>query len=91
MPTLDPSVGDYPALLPNIYDPSAKDAQKQSPGYRASNVQYTPYGFTASLVIAGDASNVYGTDIKDLSLVVEHQSINRLSIKIMPSYLVCIR
>jgi hypothetical protein len=55
-------------LLPNINDPQAVNAQDICPGYKASNVQRTPYGLTADLSLAGTACNVYGTDIDSLSL-----------------------
>lgn len=42
-------------VLPNIYDPEAKDAQDICPGYTASNVQHTLNGFTATLSLAGEA------------------------------------
>ena len=44
------------------------------PGYSASNVKYTHNGLTADLTLAGDACNVYGTDIEDLTLTVEYQA-----------------
>ena len=74
-------------LLPNIQDPEAVDAQTVCPGYLASNVQRTPYGFTADLGLAGDACNVYGTDVDFLNLTVEYQSSDRLHIEITPTYI----
>lgn len=44
-------------------------------------------GFTADLTLAGNACNVYGNDIADLVLSVQHQSQNRLNVKIHPKYL----
>lgn len=44
------------------------------PGYQASNVVHSDSGLTADLTLAGNACDVYGTDLKDLKLVVEHQS-----------------
>ena len=44
------------------------------PGYKASNVQKTSGKLTADLTLAGDECNVYGSDIKDLRLLVEYQS-----------------
>jgi alpha-glucosidase len=44
------------------------------------------HGFTASLSLAGDACNVYGTDISDLTLTVEVQSAHRLHVNIEPTY-----
>ncbi len=50
------------------------------PGYKASSVQHTSNGLTASLTLAGDACNVYGTDLKDLTLTVEYQTAERLHV-----------
>ena len=51
-----PAAADVgPNILPNVKDPSAKQAQQLCPGYTASNVQRTKYGFSASLSLAGDA------------------------------------
>lgn len=44
------------------------------PGYRASDVETTDNGLTASLTLAGTACNVYGTDLEELTLTVEYQS-----------------
>jgi alpha-glucosidase len=41
-------------VLPNIKDPEAKQAQVLCPGYKASGVERTANGFTASLTLAGD-------------------------------------
>ncbi|KAL2059720.1 hypothetical protein VTL71DRAFT_10212 [Oculimacula yallundae] len=74
-------------LIPNIYDSAASNAQDVCPGYTASNVKRTPYGLTALLSIAGDACNVYGTDIGALNLTVEYQSADRLHVEITPMYI----
>lgn len=76
-----------PAVIPNIKDPQAVDAQTVCPGYTASNVQQTASGFTASLSLAGDACNVYGTDIEALSLTVEYQRADRLHVAIVPTHI----
>ncbi|KAF6218041.1 hypothetical protein HO133_006453 [Letharia lupina] len=52
------------------------------PGYTASNVAQTDSGLTASLTLAGDACNVYGYDLPDLTLLVEYQTDSRLHIQI---------
>ena len=44
------------------------------PGYTAANVQKTSSGLTADLTLAGEACNVYGTDLQDLTLTVEYQA-----------------
>jgi alpha-glucosidase len=73
-------------LLPNIQDNRAINAQDVCPGYIASSVLRNAYGFTASLALAGDGCNVYGTDVDYLNLTVEYQSANRLHVQITPSY-----
>jgi alpha-glucosidase len=73
-------------VLPNINDPEAVNAQDVCPGYTASNVTRSPYGFTANLALAGDACNVYGTDVDALSLTVEYQSSDRLHVEITPNH-----
>ncbi|OCT51452.1 putative alpha/beta-glucosidase agdC [Cladophialophora carrionii] len=55
-------------------------AQKTCPGYRASNVQQTSNGLVANLNLAGPACNIYGTDLRNLSLTVEYQSASRLHV-----------
>ncbi|KAI9741612.1 MAG: hypothetical protein M1835_003093, partial [Candelina submexicana] len=78
----------YGALvLPNVRDPQSVDAQAVCPGYTASNVVNTANGLTASLTLAGAACNVYGTDIQDLSLLVEYQANDRLHVQIQPAYI----
>lgn len=72
-------------LLPNIKDPIAIDAQVVCPGYTASNVARNAYGFSASLTLAGPACNVYGTDVDHLSLNVQFQNADRLSVLITPT------
>lgn len=84
--TLPATANEAPAVIPNIKDPQAVDAQTVCPGYTASNVQQTTSGFTASLSLAGDACNVYGTDIEALDLIVEYQSTERLRVAIQPTY-----
>ncbi|KAL1304342.1 hypothetical protein AAFC00_000741 [Neodothiora populina] len=74
-------------ILPNIKDPNATDAQTVCPGYTASNVKRSAYGFTAILTLAGDACDVYGTDVDVLNLTVAYQSSHRLGVNISPAYL----
>ncbi|KAI1806571.1 glycoside hydrolase family 31 protein [Daldinia bambusicola] len=81
----DPDVG-LP-IIPNIVDPQAINAQTVCPGYVASNVKNTTNGFTADLTLAGEACNVYGTDIEALSLTVEYQAVDRLHVEILPRYI----
>jgi alpha-glucosidase len=66
------------ALLPSVSAnilPRQQNATLGScPGYKASGVKTTANGLTASLTLAGTACNVYGTDLKELTLAVEYQS-----------------
>lgn len=74
-------------VIPNIFDPEAVDPQEKCPGYKAYNVRNTKLAITADLVLAGPACNVYGNDIEVLSLLVEHQSADRLHVEIKPKYI----
>jgi hypothetical protein len=49
-------------------------AQQACPGYRASNVQQSANGLTADLNLAGPACNIFGTDLRNLTLTVEYQT-----------------
>lgn len=73
-------------LIPNVIDPEAVDAQTKCPGYTASNVTRTAYGWTADLTLAGQACNVYGTDVTDLRVAVEYQASDRLHVEITPAH-----
>ena len=85
--TVPASAAEGAVLIPNIYDPKAIDAQTVCPGYTASNVVRTSLGLTADLsLIGGKACNVYGTDVLNLNLRVEYQSADRLSVRIVPSF-----
>ncbi|KAF2170137.1 glycoside hydrolase family 31 protein [Zasmidium cellare ATCC 36951] len=85
--TVPASADIGPNVLPNVKDPNAKQAQALCPGYKASNVSNTEFGFTATLGLAGDACNVYGTDIETLSFELDVQSAHRMRILIQPAYL----
>ncbi|KAI3322938.1 glycoside hydrolase family 31 protein [Xylariaceae sp. AK1471] len=78
---------DGGAIIPNIRDPEAVDPQSVCPGYMATNVIEAPLGFTADLILAGDACNVYGTDVAALNLIVEVQAADRLHVEILPKYI----
>ncbi|CAI6319435.1 unnamed protein product [Periconia digitata] len=52
------------------------------PGYAASNVVKTDSSLTADLTLAGEPCNSYSEDIKNLKLLVEYQSVDRLHVKI---------
>jgi alpha-glucosidase len=83
--TVPASADEGANLLPNIHDPEAIDAQTVCPGYTASNVVKNAYGFSASLSLAGQACNVYGTDVDSLNLKVQFQNADRLSVSITPT------
>lgn len=68
------------AILPR--DDTANDKLAGCPGYRASNVKTTASGMTADLTLAGKACNVYGDDLKDLTLSVTYETDNRVHVKI---------
>ncbi|KAI2469457.1 glycoside hydrolase family 31 protein [Annulohypoxylon bovei var. microspora] len=63
-------------------DYASDDPLTSCPGYTASNVVKTASGLTADLTLAGDACNVYGTDLKDLTLEVSYDTETRLHVKI---------
>ncbi|KAJ9652066.1 hypothetical protein H2198_008690 [Neophaeococcomyces mojaviensis] len=73
------------AVIPNIHDPEAINAQTVCPGYLATSIDVTAYGLQAHLSLAGESCNAYGTDVSDLDLVVEYQAQSRLHVKIKPS------
>ena len=85
--TVPSAAGVGATLLPNILDPSAKVAQEICPGYRATQVKTSGTGLTATLVLAGESCNAYGTDIDQLGLLVEYQTDSRLHVSISPSYI----
>ncbi|KAH7082944.1 glycosyl hydrolases family 31-domain-containing protein [Paraphoma chrysanthemicola] len=67
----------------NVNAIQARDADPNAcPGYTASNVVKGNSGLTADLTLAGTACNVYSDDLKDLKLVVEYQTNERLHVKI---------
>ncbi|GAB1217898.1 hypothetical protein ATERTT37_007141 [Aspergillus terreus] len=52
------------------------------PGYKVSNVREGVNSLTADLSLAGKPCNTYGTDLKDLKLLVEYQTDERLHVMI---------
>lgn len=84
--TLPSSVDVGANLIANIDDPEAVNAQSACPGYRASNVQKTSRGLTATLTLAGKACNVYGTDVESLNFTLEYLSATRVNLHITPSH-----
>lgn len=85
--TVPASADEGAYLIPNVKDPEAKDPQSICPGYTASSVQSTSYGFTADLDLAGTACNLYGNDIEALTLLVEYQAADRLHVQVLPRYI----
>lgn len=85
--TVPATADDGATLIPNIDDSEAINAQENCPGYVASNVVRTPFGLTADLALAGDACNIYGTDVDFLSLTVEYQAQDRLHVEITPTFM----
>ncbi|KEZ45518.1 putative alpha/beta-glucosidase agdC [Scedosporium apiospermum] len=59
-----------------------KDLSK-CPGYKVTKSWKTRSGFNAHLSLAGQACNVFGTDLPDLNLEVEYQTDDRLHVKIL--------
>lgn len=86
-PILPSSINYAPSVTPNVVDKTAPNAQDECPGYKASNVKGNDAGLTADLLLAGPPCNVYGNDISPLTLSVEYQSTNRLSVRISPKHL----
>ncbi|KAK3899465.1 exo-beta-1,3-glucanase, partial [Staphylotrichum tortipilum] len=75
------------AILPNIHDPSAVDAQTACPGYRAANVRTTARGgWTAELRLAGERCDVYGNDVEELVVEVEGLARDRVRVGIRPRW-----
>lgn len=60
--------------VPALYSRQSNGDLSSCPGYSASNIQTSSTGMTADLSLAGDACNVYGDDIHDLTLTVEYQT-----------------
>ncbi|KAF2758763.1 hypothetical protein EJ05DRAFT_492880 [Pseudovirgaria hyperparasitica] len=80
--------GGREARVPNVLDPASVDAQTVCPGYRlADAVTESDTGMIVYLTLAGEACNVYGTDIGTLKLVVEYQTAHRLRVNISPAFL----
>jgi len=85
IPTLAANIDDGQKLLPTIMNNSAPDPQASCPGYVAKHVRTTKAGVDARLYLAGEACNVYGTDIQLLQLRVQYQTKDRLNIQIYPA------
>lgn len=86
--TIPASADEGAALLPNVKDPEAVNAQDVCPGYKASGVKESDVLLEAVLTLAGAPCNVYGNDVEVLDLRVEYQAESRLAINISPAYTV---
>lgn len=53
---------------------SSQESDQLCPGYKASNIKEHHSSLTADLTLAGKPCNTYGTDLKDLRLLVEYQT-----------------
>ncbi|KAH2750320.1 hypothetical protein KXW10_005659 [Aspergillus fumigatus] len=60
----------------------ARDHSQECPGYKATNIREGRDSLTADLTLAGKPCNTYGTDLKNLKLLVEYQTDKRLHVKI---------
>ncbi|KAI9932221.1 hypothetical protein ASPWEDRAFT_110472 [Aspergillus wentii DTO 134E9] len=60
----------------------SRENSQHCPGYKASNVQEGSNSLTADLTLAGNPCNTYGTDLKNLKLLVEYQTDERLHVMI---------
>ncbi|KAL3486841.1 glycosyl hydrolases family 31-domain-containing protein [Aspergillus germanicus] len=70
------------ALLSSCWSCGHSTSKPNCPGYRASHVHEGANTLTAHLTLAGKPCNTYGTDLKDLRLLVEYQTDERLHVKI---------
>jgi len=55
-------------------DYPSDDPLTKCPGYKAANVKTSKHALTADLTLAGDACNVYGDDLKSLTLTVTYET-----------------
>ncbi|KAH7357582.1 glycosyl hydrolases family 31-domain-containing protein [Pyrenochaeta sp. MPI-SDFR-AT-0127] len=85
--TIPPSADEGAEVLSNILDPQAVNVQDVCPGYKASNLEENERGLSATLTLAGEPCNVYGTDVQELTLNVEYQAKGRLAVGIVPKYI----
>ncbi|KAF2704388.1 glycoside hydrolase family 31 protein [Pleomassaria siparia CBS 279.74] len=70
-----------PAPAPRALD-APNSTLADCPGYTASNVVKTDSSLTADLSLNGSACNLFSDDLKDLKLLVEYQTDERLHVKI---------
>ncbi|KAL4809285.1 glycosyl hydrolases family 31-domain-containing protein [Aspergillus unguis] len=67
-----------PLVGASVIGPRA--GSRSCPGYRASHIHESGNSLTADLTLAGTSCDSYGTDLKDLKLLVEYQTDQRLHV-----------
>lgn len=60
--------------LPLLLSLAVAAPLEDCPGYKASNIVENDNGLKADLSLSGEPCNVYGDDLPDLKLLVEHQT-----------------
>ncbi|RAH86113.1 alpha/beta-glucosidase agdC [Aspergillus japonicus CBS 114.51] len=75
-------LGSLFALVPLVGAAAIRSeaSHHDCPGYKASNVKKGANSLTADLTLAGSPCNSYGTDLRDLKLLVEYQTDERLHV-----------
>lgn len=58
----------------SILPRASKDPLTACPGYKASNIKTSSSTLTADLTLAGPACNIYGDDLKSLTLQVVYET-----------------
>lgn len=62
------------AVLAQSTEVEVSDPLAACPGYKASNVKQSASGVTADLTLGGKACDVFGDDLKDLTLEVTYDT-----------------
>jgi alpha-glucosidase len=78
-----------PAPVVSRADAATRQDLSKCPGYAASNVVVTETSLTADLKLDGAKCNVYGDDLEELKLVVEHQTSECSSASERPGVVFC--
>ena len=78
-------LGSLLLLIPFVGAAVIGPRDGQCPGYKASNVKEGDNSLTADLSLAGKPCNTYGTDLKNLKLLVEYQTGRFLTFASRPS------
>lgn len=68
-----------------VHHPASNDPLAACPGYKASNVKTTASSLTADLKLAGPGCDVYGTDLKELTLEVVYET-GRFSAQLLSTF-----